>query len=67
MELTQLPDEWEGLSPEQVIIYCSRFDAYVNTLTDPQRQGSRRQLKAIKKRMESVQDVILMLNELMLK
>jgi hypothetical protein len=67
MELPQLSDEWEGLSPEQVIIYRSRFNAYVNTLTHPQRQGSRRQLKAIKKPMESVQDVILTLNKLMLK
>ena len=67
MELPQLPDEWEGLSPEQFIIYRSKFDAYVNTLTDPQRQGSRRQLKAIKKPMESIQDVILTLNEQMLK
>jgi hypothetical protein len=67
MELPQLPDEWEGLSPEQFIIYRRKFDAYVNTLTDPQRQGSRRQLKAIKKPMESIQDVILTLNEQMLK
>jgi hypothetical protein len=67
MELPQLPEEWEGLSPEQFIIYRSKFDAYVNTLIDLQRQGSKRQLKAIKKPMENVQDIILMLNEQMLK
>ena len=67
MELPQLPEGWESLSADQFIIYHSKFDAYVKTLTDPQRQGSRRQLKAIKKPMEKVQDVILMLNKQMLK
>jgi hypothetical protein len=63
MELPQLPEGWESLSADQFIIYHSKFDAYVKTLTDLQRL----QLKAIKKPMEKVQDVILTLNEQMLK
>jgi hypothetical protein len=45
----------------------ARFAAYIETIVDPKKRGSRRQLVAIQTPLEAVQDSIIAMNDVIIE
>ena len=63
MNIPALPEDWEEITPEQLSQYRSHMTSFIEAIVDANKQGAKRQLTAIRKPMEIVQDSIIKLNE----
>jgi hypothetical protein len=67
MDPPEYPDDWETITSEQLHMIRARFAAYTETIVDPKKRGSRRQLVAIQTPLEAVQDSIIMMNDVVIE